>query len=117
MHKKLRHANSTREKNKKFYYRKKRYDLAIIGKAKTFNLIKDEHPHFVKYMLDDLLHIEGYTDTEVAFGLKVPIHFIRKIIAGDCNQVSRDVFLSILSLYARVFCGWCDYQNELGDSE
>ncbi len=99
-------------KNKKFRYRKKRYDLTVIGKANAFYQIKEENPKFVKHLLDDLLKVEGYTDTEIAFGLQVPLHYIRKIIDGNCKQVSRDVFLSVLSLYARVFCGWCDYHDD-----
>lgn len=108
------HSNDSQNsnKNKKFHYQKKRYDLAIIGKAKAFYQIKDKNPQFVKYMLDDLMQVEGYSTTEIAFGLQLPIHYIRKIANGNCKQVSRDVFLSILSLYARVFCGWCDYHDD-----
>ena len=104
--------SNSKKINKKFRYRKKRYDLTIIGKATAFYQIKEENPQFVKHLLDDLMQVEGYSITEIAFGLQLPINYIRKIADGNCKQVSRDVFLSVLSLYARVFCGWCDFHDD-----
>lgn len=100
------------QKSNRHYNKKKRHSLSILKKANAFSLIKEEHPQFVKYLLSDLLQVEGYSETEVAFGLNLPLHFIRKIAEGDCNYVSRNTFLSILSLYARVFCGWCEFKED-----
>lgn len=87
--------------------------LGLLDKARAFHYIKEENPQFVRYLLNDLLEIEGYTENEIAFGLNLPLNYIRKISEGNCHQVSRNTFLAILNLYARVFCGWCHFQDGL----
>lgn len=72
-------------------------------------VVREEHPQIVRHLLLDLLHVDGYTENEIAFALGLPLSQIRKISTGDFSYINRDTFLSIVSLYARVFCGWCMY--------
>jgi len=77
-----------------------------------FSRVKDEYPELVQYCLKDLYRVKGYTETELAFGLSLPLHVIRKIARGDLEWLNRDVFLAILGFYSRVFCGFSQYSED-----
>jgi hypothetical protein len=76
------------------------------GYKKTRSKIEKKYPQLVSTLLDDLLKIEGYCEVGVAFISDVDLALIRKILACDISNISSQVFLKILLLYARVFCNW-----------
>lgn len=102
-------------KNKPLYlkkpYCKAFYGLSINGFHDTFTIIKKKYPELIQCLLYDLLRVEGYSETEIAFGLNIPLYVIREIVDGNFTNTSREIFLAIVHLYARVFCGRCRFSE------
>jgi hypothetical protein len=86
--------------------------LYRYGSKDAFIHIKTEFPHIIQYLLHDLLRVEGFSETEVAFGLKIPLNAVREIADGNLNHATREIFLALINLYARVFCGWHHFNTE-----
>ena len=70
----------------------------------VYSKLLRRYPRIVQDLLEDLLKIDEYSEIEIAFGAGIPLDIVRKLSANRIDHVSREYFLSILELYARVFC-------------
>ncbi len=70
----------------------------------VYSKLLRRYPRIVQDLLEDLLQIDGYSEIEIAFGAMIPLDVVRKLSISSTEYVSREYFLSILELYARVFC-------------
>ncbi|MBN1684186.1 MAG: hypothetical protein JW855_01940 [Gammaproteobacteria bacterium] len=70
------------------------------------------YPCFVAHMLDDIMSIDGFSETEIGFGSSIPLETVRDIVAGNLKHLNQEVSLALLGLYARIFCNWWSYQDD-----
>ncbi len=70
----------------------------------VYSKLLRRYPRIIQDLLEDLLKIDGYSEIEIAFGANIPLDVIRQLSINCAGHVSREYFLSILELYARVFC-------------
>ncbi len=70
----------------------------------VYSKLLRRYPRIVLDLLEDLMQIDGYSEIEIAFGSGIPLDVVRKISNNCVDHISREYFLSILELYARVFC-------------
>ena len=74
-----------------------------------------EYPQFIQHLVQDLLQIDGYTETEIAFASGIPLDAVRKLAQGEVYYVNREIFLALFGLYARIFCSWWRYSDDMPD--
>jgi len=74
-----------------------------------------EYPQFIQHLIQDLLQIDGYSETEIAFASGLPLDTVRKLVRGQPHYVNREVFLALFGLYARIFCSWWRYSDNVPD--
>ena len=70
-----------------------------------------EYPQFIQNLIQDLLQVDGYTETEIAFASGIPLDTVRKLAQGTAHYVNREIFLALFGLYARIFCSWWRYSD------
>ncbi len=70
----------------------------------VYSKLLKRYPRIMQDLIIDLLQIDGYSEIEIAFGAKIPLDVVRKLSINCAEHVNREYFLSILELYARVFC-------------
>ena len=70
----------------------------------VYSKLLKRYPRIVQDLIEDLLKIEGYSEIEIAFGAKIPLDITLKLLLNGTEYINREHFLSILELYARVFC-------------
>lgn len=77
----------------------------------------EKFPSFMKYLIDDLQQIDGYTENEIAFGSGISLDALRKLTHGRTDRIDRKTFQEILHFYVHAICGWCAKKYKHRDFE
>lgn len=87
------------------------------GKPDLYYQTMKHFPQFIRYLAEDILRIESYTENEIGFGSGVSLESVRKIINGKTNHVNRKMFQEMIHFYSRTVCGWCSFRYRAYDFE
>jgi hypothetical protein len=88
------------------------YALDYQKKCESYKRIINKYPQLIHNLLNELLQIEGYSETVIGFGTGIQLDMIRKINTQHIYPIPQRVFFDILGLYARIFCNWYHYKDE-----
>ena len=88
------------------------YSKIKSNKQDAISRMLKNYPCFITHMLNDLMGIEGFSETEIGFGSSIPLETIRDITSGNLSCLNQEVSLALLGLYARIFCNWWCYRDD-----
>jgi len=71
--------------------------------VKTYHYIKYQCPEIVSMMLQDLLHVEGFTEVDIAYGANLSIETVRKYLFKRHTDVAPKDLMALLDFFSRLF--------------
>ena len=70
---------------------------------KLFTNICKHYPNFIRHLLEDLVEVKSYFETEIAFLTQSDMGSIRKAILGDWSEITDNDFYVLMKLYGFAF--------------